>query len=153
MKKRGSSPRNENGPSYLEENFFEAWKAHPLTKGIQIERERHFHDKVMWRFDFALPQSFTAIEIQGYGTGHASYLGLKRDYEKSNQAIAYGMVTLFFMIHDLHYKYINKTIKFILSIHEQRLAIPKFHKHVVVNPVLNKPGFLDLIRRKNEHGK
>jgi len=148
MKKKRASGLNENAPSYLEENFFDAWKHHPGTKDIRIERERPFHPKVAWRFDFALPESFTAIEIQGYGSGHASYLGLKRDYEKSNQAIAYGWVTLFFMKHDLHYKEMNKTIKFILAIHQQRLAIPKFHKHVVATPALPKSTFLDMINRK-----
>ena len=43
MKKKRASGLNENVPSYLEENFFDAWKHHPGTKDIRIERERPFH--------------------------------------------------------------------------------------------------------------
>lgn len=42
-----------------------------------------------------------AVEIQGFGPGHNSLLGMKNDYEKHNAAIVMGWKILYFMSHDL----------------------------------------------------
>jgi hypothetical protein len=119
--------------SYLEEMFWVAWNNHSRTKNIRIEQQRKFHPTREWRFDFALPESFTAIEIQGYGSGHASYLGLKRDYEKNNEALRHGWVVIFLMKHDLLPGSVRSTVAYVLSIHEQRLQVPSLYKHIKTN--------------------
>lgn len=87
-----------------------------------------FHPRRQWRFDFAFEDVFLAIEIQGYGRGHASYVGMKSDYEKHNAAIELGWSLLYLMKHDLVKTEVNKTIKFITSIYESH----KSNNHLLV---------------------
>jgi hypothetical protein len=147
MKKKRHAPLVTD--SYLEEMFWDAWHVHKSTPGIRIDKQRKFHPEREWRFDFVLPDSFTAIEIQGYGSGHASYMGLKNDYMKNNEALRHGWVVLFFMKHDLFHGVIKKTISYVLEIHHQRLHIPKLYPHIQLN-VAPKPktdSFQDILNR------
>lgn len=69
----------------------------------------------MWRFDFAFPKIFLAIEIQGYGKGHASYTSMDKDYKKHNEAVRCGWSILYFMGHQLTDETIEHTIKYVIS--------------------------------------
>ena len=78
----------------------------------------------MWRFDFAFEDILLAIEIQGYGAGHASYMGLSTDYEKHNAAVNLGWTMLYFMKHDLVKPNLPATINFVLSVHSSLINSP-----------------------------
>jgi very-short-patch-repair endonuclease len=57
------------------------------------QTEYQFHPTRKWRFDFANPTHMIAVEVNGgqWGkSGHSSGLGLQRDAEKSNAALALG---------------------------------------------------------------
>lgn len=81
--------------SNLEETFHRYWVAHfpSFTPTLQYK----FHPERQWRFDFAFVQLKIAIEIQGFGEGHNSYLGMTKDYEKHNEAVRHGWRILYFM--------------------------------------------------------
>jgi hypothetical protein len=79
--------------SYLERQFCDLWEYY--YPNIDLEAEFRFCDKRKFRFDFAHPETKTAIEINGgrwFKSGHSSGKGLKRDYEKINLAILDGWV-------------------------------------------------------------
>jgi hypothetical protein len=78
--------------------------------------QHQFHPKRKWRFDFAHVKTLTAIEIQGYGQGHASYSSMYKDYEKNNEAIRHGWSIIYLMGIDLEDKTINRTIKYVNEI-------------------------------------
>lgn len=67
----------------------------------------------MWRFDFAFPPVKLAIEIQGYGRGHTSYMGMYADYQKHNSAIRHGWRIIYLMSNDLKPDTIEKTLAWI----------------------------------------
>jgi hypothetical protein len=79
-----------------------------------------FHPTREWQFDFAFPEVFIAIEIQGFGTGHTSYEGMKRDYDKHNAAMSVGWGIIYLMSRDLLPLNISKTCCYIQSILEHR---------------------------------
>ena len=54
-----------------------------------------------WEIDFAFPQIKIAIELNGYGQGHISYLGMNRDYKKHNDLLLAGWSLLYFMSTDI----------------------------------------------------
>lgn len=56
-----------------------------------------------------------AIEIQGYGKGHADYMSMSNDYLKHNEAVRLGWRLLYFMGHDIKDESINKTIDYVIS--------------------------------------
>ena len=113
MKKR--EPRSRSNPlsdSQLEQQFLEFFKAN----GLYPTQQYQFHPARQWRFDFCWPASKIAIEIQGFGHGHNSYMGMSSDYEKHNAALLLGWRVLYFMSHDLDpYKKAN-TIATIRSV-------------------------------------
>ncbi len=79
--------------SYLERQFNDLWNCY--YPDIDLEAEYRFLKKRKFRFDFAHPESKTAIEINGgrwFKSGHSSGKGLFRDYEKINLAIVEGWV-------------------------------------------------------------
>lgn len=103
--------RRNKWKSDLEDKLLAAWKKeHPK---IPIETQHRFHPTRRWRFDFAFPAIYLAIEVQGYGHGHASYMGMATDYEKHNEAIRHGWVVMYFMAHDLERQAIRKTLSYI----------------------------------------
>jgi len=63
------------------------------------EREYRFHNERLWRFDFAYPLQFLAIEVEG-GTWqksrHTSGEGFQKDCEKYNTAALMGWTVLRF---------------------------------------------------------
>lgn len=93
--------------SHLEQKFLASWKKYT---NVPITLQRAFHPRRQWKFDFSFDDVLLAIEIQGYGAGHASYVGMKSDYEKHNSAVELGWILLYFMNHDLQITTIEQTI-------------------------------------------
>jgi len=85
---------NKEYDSNFEEKFYHLWREHssfPITHHWEVNLSRK------WELDFAFPAQKIAIELQGYGQGHISYLGMKRDYEKHNDLILDGWYLVYFM--------------------------------------------------------
>jgi very-short-patch-repair endonuclease len=76
--------------SALEDQFELQLKAAGLPAW---EREHRFHDTRRWRLDFAWPELFVAVELEG-GTWvqgrHVRGAGFEADCEKYNTAAAWG---------------------------------------------------------------
>lgn len=111
MKKKRGTPENKRYKSELERKFLSHWKK---TK-IPISQQVIFHPIRKWRFDFAFPDLLLAIEIQGYGRGHADYMSMANDYLKHNEAVRHGWSVLYFMAHDIKDDMIDKTIKYTID--------------------------------------
>jgi very-short-patch-repair endonuclease len=93
--KKIHKPKDKQYDSNLEEIFHQKWREnsdHPIVFHYEI-----LINKRKWELDFAFPQEKLAIELQGYGTGHLSYAGMKRDTEKHNDLILSGWRILYFM--------------------------------------------------------
>ena len=88
---------------------------------IHLHPQLEFHPTRKWRFDFCFKEAFLAIEIQGYGTGHNSYEGMKKDYEKHNAAISLGWSVIYLISGDLKPATIQSTCKFIANLRAERL--------------------------------
>ena len=76
--------------SHLEEKFLALWTS---EGGPHLERELVFAKPRRWRFDFAWPSHFVALEIDGaiWTRGaHGRGSGIARDQEKGNAAAALG---------------------------------------------------------------
>lgn len=75
----------------LEDKFLDTWE---YLGGQELAREFRFHPTRLWRFDFAIPEQKIAFEIQGgiyaQQSGHRSFEGVQRDYEKFNAATLLG---------------------------------------------------------------
>ena len=75
----------------LEDKFYRRWLE---AGGMELQREYVFHETRKWRMDFALIEAKVAFEIQGgiyeANSGHRSYNGVQRDYEKFNAAALAG---------------------------------------------------------------
>lgn len=75
----------------LEKQFLRLWLE---LGGRPLEDQVVFHHTRKWRFDFGEPDTMVAFEIQGgiYAeqSGHRSFEGVQRDYEKLNAAIIEG---------------------------------------------------------------
>lgn len=115
MKKKAR--RRKKSESELELTFSKSWKA---KHGNTVVREYKFHPTRMWRFDFAFPSIYLAIEIQGYGRGHTSYTGMYQDYQKHNSAIRMGWTIIYLMSEDLKEVNIDKTLAWIHKLVQQR---------------------------------
>lgn len=73
--------------------------------GIQFERQYRFHDKRLWRSDFAISHTMILIEVEGEGHkengkwvagAHLRSKGLRNDIEKQNEAVLMGFRPLRF---------------------------------------------------------
>ena len=60
------------------------------------EPEYRFHPSRRWKLDFAWPYLKVAVEIDGFGYGHQSIVGLAVDHEKANAAVLLGWKLLRF---------------------------------------------------------
>ena len=107
--------------SHLEQKFLAGWKKYTT---IPITLQRVFHPRRQWKFDFSFDDVLLAIEIQGYGAGHASYTGMKSDYEKHNSAIELGWVLLYFMNHDLQPLAIESTVNRVQALYQHLSESP-----------------------------
>jgi very-short-patch-repair endonuclease len=62
-------------------------------------REYRFHPERRWRFDFAWPDQFIAVEVEGLtplGGRHQRMSGFRSDLEKYNAAAMLGWLVLRF---------------------------------------------------------
>lgn len=106
MMKKKHQPKNKIYDSNFEERFHQFWKSHssyPIVFHHTIHVTTH-HPKYptrKWELDFSFPQEKVAIELQGYGTGHTSYLGMRRDYCKHNDLLLANWTILYFMSMDV----------------------------------------------------
>lgn len=91
-------PKDSLSESELESKFLKLCSSFDLPKPTQ---QHLFHPQRQWRLDFAWPNHKLAVEIQGFGRGHTSYIGMHSDYEKHNEAILLGWRFLYFMGVDL----------------------------------------------------
>lgn len=78
-----------------EQNKWEIKARDLLLKILNKEpvREYKFHPSRKWRFDFAYPEQFIAIEVEGgiwIGGRHIHPLGFEKDCEKYNEAAKLG---------------------------------------------------------------
>ena len=83
--------------SRLEQQFLELWGKE--SNFDQPEREYKFHPDRRWRFDFAWPGLWTAVEMHGgtFTAGrHSRGIGQAADFEKFNEAARMGWVVLHF---------------------------------------------------------
>ena len=70
--------------------------------GLRYEREYRFHPTRRWRFDFAMPEVWVAVEFEGgvfAGKNgkvgrHVRGAGARADMEKYNEAACLGWVVL-----------------------------------------------------------
>lgn len=84
----------------------------------EIVKEYRFHEKRMWRFDYAFPVHMVAVEVDGAvwaGGRHNRAAGYIRDMEKLNTAASMGWLVLRFTTDDRlcgeTFQMIEKTIK------------------------------------------
>lgn len=66
---------------------------------IPFIREYKFDKSRRWRFDFAFPEHFVAVEVEGgvwIGGRHTRASGFVKDLEKYNQAASMGWLVLRF---------------------------------------------------------
>ena len=105
--------------SALEKQLEEELQQHRIRElkkamGEEVVAEHRFHPEREWRFDFYLPQSRVAIEVeggvwtQGRHTRGKGYIG---DMEKYNEAQAMGIKVLRFTPEQLLKPKALKTIK------------------------------------------
>lgn len=92
--------------SNFEEHFHNVWRNHstyPIVFHHTVHLPTNDPRKPIrkWELDFCFPQERVAIELQGFGTGHTSYLGMKRDYTKHNDLILSNWIVLYFMSVDI----------------------------------------------------
>lgn len=113
MKRR----RKKQTDSQLEKTFLEAWRK---TQNVGIVTQYKFHPRRLWRFDFAFPTINLAIEIQGFGRGHNSYMGMHKDYQKHNSAVRLGWSVIYLMSKDLTAEEIDSTIRWIRKLYDRR---------------------------------
>lgn len=65
--------------------------------GVEVVREFRFHPVRKWRFDYAVPASRVALEVEGgvwRGGRHTSPKGFMTDMEKYNAAAIAGWVVV-----------------------------------------------------------
>lgn len=84
-KKKKKSWKNSEFDSQLEVTFFSHWKrSYPNSLPI---KQHKFCPGRNYRFDFAWLTKKVAIEVQGYGPGHNSLIGMTKDYDKLLEAL------------------------------------------------------------------
>ena len=88
--------------SDLEDQFLTLLHCEKQRNNINLpdpEREWRFCDGRKWRFDFAWPSLWVAVEIEGgswIGGRHANPMGMHNDCDKYNAAVARGWRVLRF---------------------------------------------------------
>lgn len=93
------------GMSDLERAWQTHWRRFAPSYLPEPVREHHFHPDRRWRFDFAWPEQFVAVELQGglwqqtvtgRGKGHAHPKRITQDCEKLNEAQILGWCIFYF---------------------------------------------------------
>ncbi len=104
--KRIHKPDNKTYDSKFEEQFHAIWNSHSTYPIVHHHTVRTptlnpRYPVRKWELDFAFPQEKIGIELQGFGPGHTSYMGMKRDYQKHNDLLLSNWITLYFVSADL----------------------------------------------------
>ena len=76
--------------SQLETRFLNIWKK---IEGQELVEELKFHPDRKWRFDFAHPETWIAVEVEGGiwdQSRHTRPVGFIKDCEKYNAGIVLG---------------------------------------------------------------
>jgi very-short-patch-repair endonuclease len=133
--------------SNFEEKFHELWKEHstyPIVfhHTVHIQTSDPQRPTRKWELDFSFPEEKVAIELQGYGTGHTTYTGMRRDYCKHNDLLLTDWIILYFMSADLKDEP-TTTIETIVRILEKRN--PRIRNHSITPRRDNPPGTNHLI--------
>jgi len=90
-KKRKKKPTkwgNLQVDSDLELIFLKHWTMHYPDKKPMTQFT--FHPTRKFRFDFCWPMHKIALEVQGYGPGHNSLIGMTQDYDKNMEAMLHN---------------------------------------------------------------
>ena len=85
--------------------------------GIPIQVQHPFHPTRQYRFDFAFPEIKLAIEMQGYGPGHAAFKEMYSDYVRHNEAVKLGWHILYFMQPHIKDENLEKTLELVKEIY------------------------------------
>lgn len=80
--------------SHLEHAFASFWST-SFFKPTPVAQYQ-FHPQRLWRFDFAWPDKKLALEIQGQGPGHTSFVSRTNDADKANAALLLGWRLVYF---------------------------------------------------------
>jgi hypothetical protein len=125
--------RKRSFDSELEIQFFDLFIEHGLPPP---ETQVRPHPTIQWRFDFAWPNKMLAIEVQGYGRGHTSYVSMLKDYAKHNYSVSEGWTLLYLMSENLQPTLVHHTILLLrkmLNV-EDRGSL----QHKNLNPVIER---------------
>lgn len=125
--------RQQKFDSDLEIQFYDMFLEQGLPKPIT---QYEFHPEIRWRFDFCWPDKKLAVEVQGYGQGHTSYLSMLKDYRKHNYAVSKGWTMLYFMSEHLSPSSLHHTIRLL----EEMLDVgtTRQRKSHPINPVIER---------------
>lgn len=105
---------NEEVDSDLELLFLVEWrKIYP--NDIPLTQHR-FHPTRKFRFDFCWPAKKYAVEVQGYGPGHNSLVGMTQDYDKNIAALLENWKIIYITSIHLQPARLDTTIDSIASI-------------------------------------
>lgn len=85
--------------------------------GIPIKIQYPFHPTRQYRFDFAFPEIKLAIEMQGYGPGHASFKEMYSDYVRHNEAVKLGWQIMYFMQPHIQKDSLEKTLELVKEVY------------------------------------
>jgi hypothetical protein len=77
-----------------------------------------------------------AVEIQGYGQGHTSYVSMLKDYKKHNYSVSEGWTLLYFMSEHLQPSLLHHTIHLLRKMLDVPHQRPQQCSHI--NPVIER---------------
>jgi very-short-patch-repair endonuclease len=103
--------------SSFEKDFAKWWVEHGT---LPITYHHVIHVSSRWEIDYCFPSYKLAIELQGYGHGHTSYMSMQRDYQKHNDIVSQGWILLYFMSSCLEEKNMLTTLNTIYTLLEAR---------------------------------
>lgn len=75
-----------------------------------------------------------AVEIQGYGAGHTSYLSMLKDYKKHNFSVSEGWTILYFMSEHLSPSMVHHMV--LLLRRMLGVGTQKQRQHHNINPII-----------------
>ena len=112
MKKRARLPKTQ--PPATESDLEAEFLRMTFNYRLPTPTLQHiFHPTRNWRFDFCWPLQKVAVEIQGFGPGHNSLVGMTNDYAKHNQALLLNWKIIYLMAKDLKLENHHQTINLV----------------------------------------
>lgn len=89
--------------------------------GLSIYTEFQFCESRKWRFDFAIPEIKVAIEYEGQGGRHNTFMGYSLDCDKYNEAILLGWRVFRVTAWHFNKKNVLRTVMMLESIMRQKI--------------------------------